>query len=79
MTSSHSTPNMSHFLFRTIVSLSQTLDKKMLMMMGLEMPVMKMQMEMAFPMSRCSVQMGVQESVQTEGSQFTAVGSEFGI
>lgn len=70
---------MSLFFFRTIVGLYQTLDKKMLMMMGLEMPVMKMQMEMAFPMSRYSVHTGVQESVQTEGSQITAVGSQFGI
>lgn len=43
------------FLSRTIADLSQTLDKKMPMVMGLEMPVMTMLMEMAFPMSRCYI------------------------
>lgn len=53
------------FLSRTIADLSQTLDKKMLMVMGLEMPVMMMQMEMAFPMSRCCVWIRMQRTVET--------------
>lgn len=70
---------MFHFLSRTIADLSQTLDKKMPMVMGLEMPVTKMQMEMAFPMSRCCVYIKVQGSVQTEGFHITAAGSDFEI